>query len=376
VKVLSIFGTRPEAIKMAPVVKAIAASPYLEGQICVTGQHRDLLDQALDLFSIKPDFDLNLMAPDQTPQQVCVAVMKACEPVLTHIRPDLVLVHGDTTTSMAASLAAFFQKIQVGHVEAGLRTGTIRAPWPEEANRRVTGVLADLHFAPTEGARANLRAENVPDDRIWVTGNTIIDALHEMTQSLSANEDLCNQMALHLGLTTHQRVILVTAHRRETIGDGLDRICAAVRILARRGDCQFVIPVHPNPHVSKRMHDLLGTIASVHLIAPQPYLPFVYLMNRAHIILTDSGGVQEEAPALGTPVLVLRDQSERPEAVDLGTAALVGTDTEKIVTQAANLLDDDREHAARSVKQFPYGGGKAADAILAVLEDYARKSGP
>jgi UDP-N-acetylglucosamine 2-epimerase (non-hydrolysing) len=375
VKILSVFGTRPEAIKMAPVVKAIAASSVCEGVTCVTGQHRGLLDQALNMFGITPDFDLNVMSPDQTPRQVCVAVMQAFAPVIAQVQPDLVLVHGDTTTSMAASLTAFFEKVPVGHVEAGLRTGDLGAPWPEEMNRRVTSVATRLHFAPTEAARANLIAETIADDRIWVTGNTVIDALLQTGGQLMADAALSAQFAQQFGLDTHKRLIVVTVHRRETGDDGIDRICAAIRTLAKRSDCYFVVTVHPSPRTTARLHAQLNDIANVRLIAPQAYLPFVYLMHRAHIILTDSGGVQEEAPALGTPVLILRDVSERPEAL-ASSAALVGTDPAKIIAQTTLLLDSPSEYNVRSVPRFPYGDGGAAQAILAVLEDYARSNGP
>lgn len=375
-KVLSVFGTRPEAIKMAPLVKALAASLTIDVRICVTGQHRDMLDQVLSAFAITPDIDLNVMLPGQTPQQVCTAVMNALAPVLDQMRPDLILVHGDTTTSMAASLAAFFQRIPIGHVEAGLRTGDMQSPWPEEANRRITGVIADLHFAPTQGARANLRAENVSDAKIWVTGNTVIDAQAHMIAQLSGNHELSAHYAHQFGLDATKRLILVTTHRRETITSGLNRICAAIGRLAQRGDCQFVIPVHPNPEVTARLHEQLGAMDHVNLIAPQPYLPFVYLMDRAHIILTDSGGVQEEAPALGTPVLVLRDHSERPEAIEAGAAKLVGTDVETIIAETTYLLDNDQAYAARSISRYPFGAGGATQKIMAVLEDYALSNGP
>ncbi|MFM9852413.1 MAG: non-hydrolyzing UDP-N-acetylglucosamine 2-epimerase [Sphingomonadaceae bacterium] len=375
-KILSVFGTRPEAIKMAPLVKALAASPTIEARICVTGQHRDMLDQVLSAFAITPDIDLNVMVPGQTPQQICSAVMAALAPILDQMQPDLILVHGDTTTSMAASLAAFFARIPVGHVEAGLRTGDMQSPWPEEANRRITGVIADLHFAPTQGARANLRSENVDDAKIWVTGNTVIDAQRLMIAQLSDNEGLSAHYAQHFGLDATKRLILVTTHRRETIWSGLDQICSAIASLAQRGDCQFVIPVHPNPEVTARLHRHLGAVDDVHLITPQPYLPFVYLMNRAHIILTDSGGVQEEAPALGTPVLVLRDRSERPEAIDTGAAKLVGTDIETIMTETTHLLDNNHAYAVRNIPRYPFGTGGATQAIMAVLENYAWSRGP
>ncbi len=376
VKVLTVFGTRPEAIKMAPVVKRLARAPGIDARTCVTAQHREMLDQVLALFDIVPDHDLDLMRPGQDLTDITANVLAGLRPVLADFRPDLVLVHGDTTTTLAASLAAYYHRIPVGHVEAGLRTGNILSPWPEEVNRRVAGVVTRLHFAPTERSRANLLAENVPADRIHVTGNTVIDALREVAARIEADAALRAELAGRFGLDDGRRLILVTGHRRESFGGGFERICAALARIAARPDVEIVYPVHLNPNVKGPVERLLGHLPNVRLIAPQDYLPFVYLMHRATLILTDSGGVQEEAPSLGKPVLVMRDTTERPEAVQAGTVELVGTDEEKIVGGATRLLDDRAAYEAMSFAHNPYGDGQAAERIESAIRAWAAAGCP
>lgn len=371
-RVLTVFGTRPEAIKMAPVVKALAAAEQIEARVCVTAQHREMLDQVLELFRITPDYDLDLMKPGQDLTDITANVLHGLKPVLAEFAPDLVLVHGDTTTTLAASLAAYYQRIPVGHVEAGLRTGNILSPWPEEVNRKVAGAITRMHFAPTERSRQNLLAENVPADHIYVTGNTVIDALQDVVSRIENDPVLTRDLAARLPLDPARRMILITGHRRESFGDGFERICAALRRIAQRSDVEIVYPVHLNPNVKGPVEALLSGLANVHLIKPQDYLPFVYLMHRSTLILTDSGGVQEEAPSLGKPVLVMRDTTERPEAVDAGTVRLVGTDEDLIVSCVHNLLDDQAAYDAMSFAHNPYGDGLAAarisDAICAFAE--------
>lgn len=366
-KILIVFGTRPEAIKMAPVVQALAADPAIDARVCVTAQHRQMLDQVLELFSIRPEYDLDIMRPGQGLYDITSNVLLELRPVLEAFRPEVVLVHGDTTTTLAASLAAYYQQIAVGHVEAGLRTGNIYSPWPEEVNRKVTGAIATLHFAPTEKAAANLRAEGVPNDRIWVTGNTVIDSLQHAVELIRTQPERERELAERFNLDPAKRMILVTGHRRESFGDGFERICIALARLAQRQDVEIVYPVHLNPNVKGPVEANLGNLANVHLLAPQDYLPFVYLMDRSTIIITDSGGVQEEAPSLGKPVLVMRDTTERPEAVEAGTVRLVGTDVEAILSEASLLLDDAEAYAAMSRAHNPYGDGKAAGRILQAL---------
>jgi UDP-N-acetylglucosamine 2-epimerase (non-hydrolysing) len=370
-RVLSVFGTRPEAIKMAPVVGALAAADDIDARVCVTGQHREMLDQVLALFDIVPDYDLNLMRPGQGLEDITSGVLLALSPVLDDFQPDLVLVHGDTTTTLAASLAAYYRKIPVGHVEAGLRTGNILSPWPEEVNRKVAGAITRLHFAPTEKSKANLLAEAVPADHIVVTGNTVIDALLDVVARLEADDAQRGAFDAQFGLDPAKRLILVTGHRRESFGDGFLRICDALATLAQRDDVEIVYPVHLNPNVKGPVEERLSQFANVHLIAPQDYLPFVYLMSRADVILTDSGGVQEEAPSLGKPVLVMRDTTERPEAVEAGTVKLVGTDTALIVSEVSKLLDDGAAYEAMSFAHNPYGDGQAAIYILNTIRAYA-----
>lgn len=368
-KVLVVFGTRPEAIKMAPVVRALAADPAIDARVCVTAQHRQMLDQVLELFSIRPEYDLDIMRPGQGLYDITSNVLLELRAVLEDYRPDIVLVHGDTTTTLAATLAAYYQQIPVGHVEAGLRTGNIYSPWPEEINRKVTGAIATHHFAPTPKAAANLRAEGVPDDRIWVTGNTVIDSLQHAVALIASRPECERELAERFRLDPALRMILVTGHRRESFGDGFERICIALAQLARRDDVQIVYPVHLNPNVKGPVEAKLGGLANVHLLAPQDYLPFVYLMNRSTIIITDSGGVQEEAPSLGKPVLVMRDTTERPEAVEAGTVRLVGTDIDAIVSGATLLLDDVEAYTAMSRAHNPYGDGHAAECIVRALHD-------
>lgn len=377
-KVLIVFGTRPEAIKMAPLVKHLQSNPAFTTRVCVTAQHRQMLDQVLDLFEIVPDHDLNVMRPGQDLYSITSQILESIRPVYEQERPDVVLVHGDTTTTFAATLAAFYQRIPVGHVEAGLRTGDLYSPWPEEANRKLTGALTQFHFSPTPTARDNLLRENVPLEKIQVTGNTVIDALLAVKDKLDSSVTLRESMAEKFTfLREKSRKLLITGHRRENFGDGLERICQALAALARRyPDVQLVYPVHLNPNVREPVARLLSDIQNVHLIEPLDYLPFVYLMTQSTVILTDSGGIQEEAPSLGKPVLVMRDTTERPEAVDAGTVRLVGTDVQAIVKGVSLLLDDQAEYERMSFAHNPYGDGSAcariARALLAYLPDPAR----
>tara|TARA_R110002124_G_scaffold281837_1_gene456523 strand:+ start:1747 stop:2886 length:1140 start_codon:yes stop_codon:yes gene_type:complete len=369
-KILMVFGTRPEAIKMAPVYDALKKTFGLDVRVAVTAQHREMLDLVLKLFEVEPDYDLNVMKPGQGLTGITGAVLAGLKPILEQFSPDLVLVHGDTTTTLSASLAAYYQQVTVGHVEAGLRTGDIYSPWPEEINRKVTGAIARLHFAPTEKAAANLRNEAVPDTSISVTGNTVIDALLEMVIRLESDPEQSAVFDKDFGIDPTKRMILVTGHRRESFGDGFQRICEALTTLAQREDVQIIYPVHLNPNVKGPVEASLGALERVHLIAPQDYLPFVHLMRRAHIILTDSGGVQEEAPSLGKPVLVMRDTTERPEAVDAGTVKLVGTDTDLILREAIILLDDTAAYETMARAHNPYGDGLASQRICDAILTY------
>lgn len=371
-RVLSVFGTRPEAIKMAPVVKRLAGTDGIEARVCVTAQHREMLDPVLELFRIAPRYDLDVMKPGQRLEEITSAVLRGLSAVLDDFQPHLVLVHGDTTTTLAASLAAYYRQIPVGHVEAGLRTGNIYSPWPEEMNRKVASAVAELHFAPTERSRANLLSENVSDQRIFVTGNTVIDALGDVTAMIASDAGVSRGFAAAFEIDPGRRMILVTGHRRESFGGGFDRICDALVELAGRPDVQIVYPVHLNPNVKGPVESRLGRLDNVRLLPPQDYLPFVYLMSRADIILTDSGGVQEEAPSLGKPVLVMRETTERPEAIEAGTVKLVGTDPAKIVGAALELLDDRKAYEAMSFAHNPYGDGKAAERIVSAIRDWAR----
>ncbi|MBP7003017.1 non-hydrolyzing UDP-N-acetylglucosamine 2-epimerase [Amaricoccus sp.] len=377
-RVLCVFGTRPEAIKMAPLVLALRADPRFEAQLCVTAQHREMLDQVLALFGLTPDFDLDVMRPGQDLTAITTAILAGAARVLAEARPDIVMVHGDTATTLATSLACYFQRIPVAHVEAGLRTGDLYAPWPEEANRKIAGVLAGLHLAPTETARANLLAEGVDPATVHVTGNTVIDALHAVVARIEADAELRAGLDARFAfLDPSAPVLLVTGHRRESFGAGFERICRALAEIARRRPgLEVVYPVHLNPNVQEPVRRLLSGIGNVHLIEPLDYLPFVYLMNRAHLILTDSGGVQEEAPSLGKPVLVMRDTTERPEAVEAGTVRLVGTDSAAIIEGVERLLLDTSEYERMRFAHNPYGDGQACPRILDILaRDGARNGG-
>ena len=366
-KVLSIFGTRPEAIKMAPVVRSMVNDSAIMSLTCVTGQHRSMLDQVLDLFEIRPDFDLSVMAPNQTLNSLSCKIIAGLDEVLDQVRPDYVLVHGDTTSAMAASLAAFHRGIKIGHVEAGLRTYDLSKPWPEEMNRRVIDTVASFHFAPTATSAENLSNEKL-GGTILVTGNTVIDALHETVRKIRTNADLKAELTRRFSfINPDLKTLLVTGHRRESFGDGFVSICKALARLAERSDLQIVYPVHLNPNVSGPVHELLAGAENVHLIEPQGYLDFVFLMQRADIIMTDSGGVQEEAPSMGKPVLVMRDVTERPEAVAAGTVKLVGTNAERIVQEMTRLLDDPTYYDAFARTINPYGDGKAAARIADAL---------
>lgn len=367
-KILVVFGTRPEAIKMAPVVKALRAVSNIDAKVCVTAQHREMLDQVLALFGIVPDYDLNVMSPGQDLFDITSRILLGMKEVLREARPDAVLVHGDTTTTLTVSLAAFYEKIPVGHVEAGLRTGNMRSPWPEEANRKLTGALATWHFAPTENAREALLRENVADDSIHITGNTVVDALLEVSRGLETDLLAQAELAKNLPYGRERKMILVTGHRRESFGGGFERICEALRQLAvRYPDIDIVYPVHLNPNVREPVERLLGKTSNIHLLAPQDYRPFIWLMMNAHVILTDSGGIQEEAPSLGKPVIVMRDTTERPEAVTAGSVELVGTNTKKIVSEASRLIDDENAWKKMSKAHNPYGDGKAASRIASVF---------
>nr|WP_159628428.1 UDP-N-acetylglucosamine 2-epimerase (non-hydrolyzing) [Massilia puerhi] len=369
-KVLTVFGTRPEAIKMASVVRALSASPDVEVKVCVTAQHRQMLDQVLDLFSLTPDFDLNLMTPGQDLSDITSKVLIGMRGVLREWRPDYVFVHGDTTTTFATSLAAYYERIPVGHVEAGLRTGNIYSPWPEEVNRCLTGVIASLHFAPTGHAQQNLLAEGVPAANICVTGNTVVDALLDVVARLETDTALRREMEAQFSfLDSKKKLILVTGHRRENFGSGFENICRALDEVSRMPDVEVLYPVHLNPNVQEPVQRILKDNPNVHLIDPVSYLPFVYLMNRATILLTDSGGIQEEAPSLGKPVLVMRDTTERPEAVAAGTVRLVGTGVESIVGGIRTLLNDPAEYQRMSSATNPYGDGTAATRILNFLRE-------
>ncbi|WP_329958994.1 non-hydrolyzing UDP-N-acetylglucosamine 2-epimerase [Vibrio sp. E14] len=365
-KILTVFGTRPEAIKMAPLVKVLEADARFDAKVCVTAQHREMLDQVLELFSIEPDYDLDLMKAGQTLNDVTARILLELKPVLQEFKPDVVLVHGDTATTFAASLAAYYEQIAVGHVEAGLRTGNIYSPWPEEANRKLTGALTKYHFAPTETSKENLLAEGYPSDAITITGNTVIDALLTIKDNIESNTELTYSLAENFPfLKKDSKLILVTGHRRESFGGGFERICQALANVAKtHPTVQIVYPVHLNPNVREPVNRILTGINNIHLIEPQQYLQFVYLMNRSDIILTDSGGIQEEAPSLGKPVLVMRDTTERPEAVAAGTVILVGTDIERITLELNTLLSDSTAYGEMSKAHNPYGDGKACERIL------------
>lgn len=373
-RVLSIIGTRPEAVKMAPVVQRLVHTPGIESRVCVTAQHRQMLDQVLNLFGILPDVDLNLMRPDQSLPELTAAIFTHLDPVLKDLKPDWVLAQGDTTTVVSTALLAYYNRIHFGHVEAGLRTGNKWQPFPEEVNRMVAGVVADLHFAPTEWSRQNLLKENVPDARIVVTGNPVIDALHYVMRQPASPEAtaLIRQIGLPAevaGPPEKPWLVMVTAHRRENFGQPLEAICAALRALAETygKDIRIVYAVHLNPNVQEPVYRLLKDVPNITLLPPLDYLPMMTLVQRARLMLTDSGGLQEEAPGLGVPVLVMREVTERPEGIAAGTVRLVGTDTNRIVTEARRLLDDPQAHAAMAHAVNPYGDGHAAERIVAAL---------
>ena len=377
-KILLVFGTRPEAIKMAPLVKKLQQMPEeFQTVVCVTGQHREMLDQVLRLFDITPEYDLNIMKPNQDLYDITSRILLGMRDVLREVQPDIVLVHGDTTTSMAAALAAFYQQIPVGHVEAGLRTGNIYSPWPEEMNRLMTGRISTVHFSPTPLAQQNLLQEHVDEAKIVVTGNTVIDALQMVVERLKNDEQLAGEVkdkVLNMGydvnrLGEDRRLVLITGHRRENFGEGFLNICHAIKHLAEQyKDVDFVYPMHLNPNVRKPVLEILGEkVENVFLIEPLDYLPFVYMMQHSTLILTDSGGVQEEAPGLGKPVLVMRDTTERPEAVEAGTVLLVGTNREKIEHGVSMLLDDAETYRRMSEAVNPYGDGFACERIAKAL---------
>lgn len=370
-KCLCIFGTRPEAIKMAPLALALRDDPRFELRLCVTAQHRQMLDQVLQLFGLVPDFDLDVMTPGQDLTEVTSSILQGMRRVYEQYRPDIALVHGDTATTFAASLSSYYHHIPVAHVEAGLRTGNLYAPWPEEANRKLTGAIATLHFAPTERAGKNLLAEGVSPGTVHVTGNTVIDALLAVARRIRSDDALRTDLDQRFDfLTPGRRILLVTGHRRENFGSGFERICRALAEIARRhSGLDIVYPVHLNPNVQTPVRQLLSDIGNIHLIDPLDYLPFVYLMDRSHLILTDSGGVQEEAPSLGKPVLVMRETTERPEAVEAGTVRLVGTDVRAIVDNVGELLDDPGAYEKMSVAHNPYGDGFAVSRIVSILAE-------
>lgn len=369
-KILIVFGTRPEAIKMAPIVKELKErTSKFEVAVCVTAQHRHMLDQVLDLFQIKPDFDLDIMQANQSLGDITSRVLAGVEKVIDGYGPDIVLVHGDTTTTFAASLASFYKQVQVGHVEAGLRTGNIYAPWPEEMNRKLASALSTYHFAPTKKSRENLLQENISEDRIFVTGNTVVDALFDVVSYLESESISGKLKSMFPFLEKEKRLILVTGHRRENFGEGFENICRALQQISQRNDVQIVYPMHLNPNVQEPVRRLLSDSSNIFLIDPLDYLPFVHLMEKSYLIITDSGGVQEEAPSLGKPVLVMRETTERPEAVDAGTVLLVGTDTNEIVFQTEKLLDSTDFYKEVSMAHNPYGDGMASRRIAEVLEN-------
>ena len=370
-KILIVFGTRPEAIKMAPVIQALSSNFIYETKVCITGQHRSMLDQVLSLFEIEPDFDLNLMSASQTLDGISARILLSVSEVLDAWKPDLVVVHGDTLTTSMSSLACFYKRIPVAHVEAGLRTGNLYSPWPEELNRRLTGLVAHLHFAPTITSQANLLAECVDPTTIEVTGNTVIDALLYVSERLAQDEALSAPLNERFSfLSPNRKLVLVTGHRRENFGHGMLEICAALLALSKRPDVEIIYAVHLNPNVKGPVETMLSNQPNIHLIPPQDYLSFIYLIKRSHIILTDSGGIQEEAPSLGKPVLVMRDTTERPEAIDAGTARLVGAVAENIESSINTLLDDKDAYATMSSRQNPYGDGTASARIARRIELY------
>ncbi|MCT7557136.1 non-hydrolyzing UDP-N-acetylglucosamine 2-epimerase [Aliarcobacter butzleri] len=373
-KVLLVFGTRPEAIKMAPLVKAFQKEKTIETKVCVTAQHREMLDQVLDMFDIKPDFDLNIMKSGQDLYDITSKVLLGLRDVFEEFKPDIVLVHGDTATCSSASLASYYSKIRVGHIEAGLRTHNIYSPFPEEGNRLLTGILANYHFAPTTTSRENLLKENKNSNDILVTGNTVIDALFLALDKIEQNDELkskiVNSINSQYKLQNNKKIILVTGHRRENFGEGFINICEALKTIALSNpDIDIVYPVHLNPNVQKPVHEILSDTSNVYLINPLQYEEFIFLMNKSYFIITDSGGVQEEAPSLGKPVLVMRDTTERPEALEAGTVKLVGTSKETIIKEAQKLIDDENEYNTMSKAHNPYGDGKACERIVNFIKE-------
>ncbi|RPJ19401.1 MAG: UDP-N-acetylglucosamine 2-epimerase (non-hydrolyzing) [Chloroflexi bacterium] len=382
-KILSVFGTRPEAVKMAPIVRLLKQTSGVEARVCVTAQHRQMLDQVLELFQITPDYDLDLMREDQSLAEISASIFTHLDPVLASFQPDWVLVVGDTTTVVTTSLLAYFRRIKLGHVEAGLRTHNKWHPFPEEVNRRIATVIADLHFAPTEWSKGNLLHEGIAEKNILVTGNSVIDALNFVARQVEPQEitALISRLGLEIskpetGRVESRRLVLVTAHRRENFGEPLENICHAIRELAARGDVEIVYPVHLNPKVQEPVNRILKGIAHITLLPPLDYLPMVHLMKHARLLLTDSGGLQEEAPSLGVPVLVLRETTERPEGVEAGTLKLVGTETSHIVREAQRLLDDPSAYAEMSKAANPYGDGHTAEQIIAALMNASHQALP
>ena len=369
-KVLMVFGTRPEAIKMAPLVLELKRSKTLNVEVCVTAQHREMLDQVLSLFDIVPDYDLNIMKAGQDLYDITSRVLLGLRDVIQKAKPDVLLVHGDTTTTFASSLAAFYEKVDIGHVEAGLRTGNLYSPWPEEANRKLTGALTKYHFAPTPTSEEALLREGVKKADIYVTGNTVIDSLFWVTEKISKDDGLQQTFNERFSeIDFSKKIVLVTGHRRESFGDGFENICNALKDIATKfEDAEIVYPVHLNPNVQEPVNRILASQPNIHLIPPLDYLPFVYLMNRSHLILTDSGGIQEEAPSLGKPVLVMRDTTERPEAVTAGTVKLVGTNSAALIGETTRLLTDDVYYKSMSDAHNPYGDGMACSRIRSILE--------
>ena len=374
-KILVVFGTRPEAIKMAPVIQKLKKEEdYYETRVCVTAQHREMLDQVLDLFKINPDYDLNIMQPDQGLDEVASKILIKLNPVLDDFLPDLVLVHGDTITTFAASLSAYLKKIKVGHVEAGLRTGDLFSPWPEEGNRRLTSILTDYHFAPTALSKKNLLDEGIDESKIFITGNSVIDALQIIVSRIESDKKLKFQIEKRVEksgfVNLSSKFILVTGHRRENFGQGMLSICKSLKVLAKNNlDINFIYPVHLNPNVRKPVNDLLSDISNIKIVEPFEYEEFVYLMSKSFLILTDSGGIQEEAPSLGKPVLVMRDKTERPEAIEAGTVKLVGSDKDKIVKEVQRLLDNHEDYQKMCKAINPYGDGKTSKRIIEILKD-------
>ena len=368
-RILTVFGTRPEAIKMAPLVLALNEHAEIEHKLCVTGQHREMLDQVLNLFEISPDYDLCLMKPGQTLSELTSRIIGNLDPIIVDFKPDTILVHGDTSTTLCSALCGYYHQINIGHVEAGLRTGDIFSPWPEDGNRKLVAPIAKYHFAPTIEAKRNLMVENINESDIFVTGNTVIDALHITLNMIESDNELVEQFQTKYPMVdTNKKIVLITGHRRENFGSGFENICLAIKQLSvGNPEVDFIYPVHLNPKVREPVGKLLSNHENIHLIDPLGYVEFVYLMSKSHLILTDSGGIQEEAPALGKPVLVMRNTTERPEAVEAGTVKLVGTSQEQIIQSVELLLNDPYEYQSMSAAHNPYGDGEATGRIISVL---------